>query len=58
LGVAVETRCGPPVEEVLHSDCPVFPVQSKAAARYREPKVPSGVKDDLLNSSTTKKPEL
>jgi len=50
LGVAVETRCGPAVEELLHSDGTVFPVQPKAAARYRERKAPSGVKDDLLDA--------
>ena len=50
LGVAVETRSGAAVEELLRSDCTVFPVQPKAAARYRERKSPSGVKDDELDA--------
>ena len=50
LGVAVETRSGAAVEELLRSDCTVFPVQPKAAARYRERKAPSGVKDDQLDA--------
>ena len=50
LGVAVETRSGPAVEELLQSACTVFPVQPKAAARYRERKAPSGAKDDQLDA--------
>jgi transposase len=50
LGVAVETRSGAAVEELLRSDCTVFPVQPKAAARYRERKAPSGVKNDELDA--------
>ena len=50
LGVAVETRSGAAVEELLRSDCTVFPVQPRAAARYRERKAPSGVKDDQLDA--------
>lgn len=50
LGVALETRSGAAVEELLQSDCTVFPVQPKAAARYRERKAPSGVKDDQLDA--------
>ena len=50
LGVAVETRSGAAVEELLRSECIVFPVQPKAAARYRERKAPSGVKDDALDA--------
>lgn len=50
LGVAVETRSGAAVEELLRSDLTVFPVQPKAAARYRERKSPSGVKDDQLDA--------
>jgi len=49
-GVAVETRSGAAVEELLRSDVTVFPVQPKAAARYRERKAPSGVKDDQLDA--------
>jgi len=50
LGVAVETCSGAAVEELLRSACTVFPVQPKAAARYRERKSPSGVKDDQLDA--------
>lgn len=50
LGVAVETRSGAAVEELLRSECTVFPVQPQAAARYRERKAPSGVKDDRLDA--------
>jgi len=46
LGVAIETRSGAAVEELLQSACTVFPVQPKAAARYRERQSPSGAKDD------------
>lgn len=50
LGVAIETRSGAAVEELLRCECTVFPVQPKAAARYRERKAPSGVKDDQLDA--------
>lgn len=50
LAVAMETRSGPAVEELLQSGCMVFPVQPKAAARYRERKAPSGVKNDQLDA--------
>jgi len=50
VGVAVETCSGAAVEELLRSPCTVFPVQPKAAARYRERKAPSGVKDDQLDA--------
>jgi transposase len=50
LGVAIETRSGAAVEELLQSACAVFPVQPRAAARYRERKAPSGAKDDQLDA--------
>jgi len=50
LGVAVETSSGAAVEELLRSDCTVFPVQPMAAARYRERKSPGGVKNDRLDA--------
>jgi transposase len=50
LGVAVETRSGAAVEELLNSACSVFPVQPQAAARYCERKAPSGVKDDVRDA--------
>lgn len=49
-GIALETRSGAAVEELLRSEGTVFPVQPKAAARYRERKAPSGVKDDQLDA--------
>jgi len=49
-GLALETRSGAAVEELLQSQGTVFPVQPKAAARYRERKAPSGVKDDQLDA--------
>lgn len=50
LGIAVETCSGAAVDELLRCNCTVFPVQPKAAARYRERKSPSGVKDDQLDA--------
>lgn len=35
-GIALETRSGAAVEELLQSQGTVFPIQPKAAARYRE----------------------
>lgn len=49
-GIALETCSGAAVEELLQSAGTVFPVQPKAAARYRERKAPSGVKDDQLDA--------
>ncbi len=49
-GIALETRSGAAVEELLQSEGTVFPVQPRAAARYRERKAPSGVKDDQLDA--------
>jgi hypothetical protein len=51
-GIALETRRGAVVEELLQSEGTVFPVQPKAAASYRERKAPSGVKDDQLDAWT------
>jgi transposase len=50
LAVAIETRCGPEVERLLEMGLGVYPVNPKAAERYRERKAPSGVKDDLLDA--------
>lgn len=49
-GIALETRSGAAVEELLQSQGTVFPIPPKAAARYRERKAPSGVKDDQLDA--------
>lgn len=48
--IALETRSGAAVEELLQSQGPVFPVQPKAAARYPRAQGPSGVKDDQLDA--------
>ena len=46
LGVAIETRCGPAVERLLEAGLVVYPLNPKAAERYRDRKVPSGGKSD------------
>ncbi len=50
VGVAIETNSGPAVEQLVMLGCVVFPLQPKAAARYRDRKAPSGVKDDALDA--------
>ena len=50
LPVAVETNHGLAVEELLNGGYTVYPVQPKSAARYRERKAPSGVKNDVLDA--------
>jgi transposase len=50
VGVAIETNNGPAVEQLLQLGCVLFPLQPKAAARYRDRKAPSGVKDDALDA--------
>jgi len=46
LGVAIETSFGMVVEQLLESGVTVFPVNPKAARRYRERRNPSGTKTD------------
>jgi transposase len=46
LPVAVETSCGTVVDQLFESAVRVYPVNPKAAERYRERHAPSGVKDD------------
>jgi len=46
VGVAIENRVGPAVEKLLEFGCTVYPLNPKAAARYRERQAPSGTKDD------------
>jgi transposase len=48
--VAIETSHGPEVERLLALGVSVFPMNPKAAERYRDRKAPSGVKDDLLDA--------
>jgi transposase len=49
LGVAIETSGGPAVERLLDLGLTVFPVNPKAAQRYRDRKRPSGGKSDALD---------
>ncbi len=50
VGVAIETSRGPAVERLLALGVTVFPMNPKAAERFRDRKAPSGVKDDLLDA--------
>ena len=50
LGVAVETSCGAAVEQLLASDCTVFPVHPKSAQAYRTRQCPSGDKSDVVDA--------
>ena len=50
VAVAIETRHGPAVEKLLELGCTVYPMNPKAASRYRERSAPSGTKDDLLDA--------
>ena len=46
LGVAIETNQGAAVDQLLQSQLTVYPMQPKAAERYRDRHVPSGSKTD------------
>jgi transposase len=50
LAVALETNSGPAVERLLEMGCRIFPLNPKAAQRYRERKSPTGAKSDLLDA--------
>ncbi len=50
VAVAVETNCGPAVERLLALECAVYPLNPKAAQRYRDRKAPSGGKTDHLDA--------
>jgi transposase len=50
LAVAIETRCGPAVERLLDGGWSVYPLNPKAAQRYRDRKAPSGGKNDRLDA--------
>jgi len=50
LAVAVETNCGPAVERLLEAGLTVYPMNPKAATRYRDRKAPAGAKDDALDA--------
>jgi transposase len=49
-GVAIETCRGPEVERLLEMGLSVYPMNPKAAQRFRERKAPCGVKDDALDA--------
>jgi transposase len=44
--MSIETSSGPAVDQLLQRDYPVYPINPKAAQRYRERKCPSGTKTD------------
>ena len=48
--VAIETSSGATVERLLEAGYAVYPVNPKAAKRYRERKAPSGTKTDRLDA--------
>lgn len=50
LAFTIETCCGADVERLLAADLPVFPINPKAAQRYRERKSVSGCKSDELDA--------
>lgn len=50
LGVAIETSHGAAVEQLLQSGVNVYPMQPKAAQRYRDRHVPSGSKTDQTDA--------
>lgn len=50
LGVAIETSCGPAVERLLELGVTVYPINPKAAERFRDRKSPAGVKNDALDA--------
>jgi transposase len=50
IPVAIETRSGAAVERLLEAGFAVYPINPKAAKRYRERKAPSGAKTDALDA--------
>ena len=50
VAVAIETTCGLAVEQLLTLGCTVYPINPKAAQRYRDRKAPSGTKTDRLDA--------
>ena len=50
VAVAVETCNGPAVERLLELGCRVYPLNPKAAERYRDRKAPMGGKSDQLDA--------
>jgi transposase len=50
IGFAIETCCGPAVERLLESNLPVFPLNPKAAERFRDRKSTAGAKSDRFDA--------
>jgi transposase len=50
VAVAIETNCGPAVENLLELGCSVYPLNPKSAQRYRDRKAPGGSKTDHLGA--------
>ena len=50
VGFAIETCCGPAVERLLEAALAVFPLNPKAAERYRDRKAPAGGKSDHFDA--------
>lgn len=50
IAATIETSSGPAVERLLELGCTVFPLNPKAAQRYRDRKAPSGGKTDHLDA--------
>jgi len=50
VAVSVETCNGPAVERLLEMGCQVYPLNPKAAERYRDRKAPMGSKSDRLDA--------
>ena len=50
LGVVIETGCGPAVERLLELGVIVYPLNPKAAERFRDRKARAGVKNDALDA--------
>jgi len=50
VAATIETTCGPAVERLLGLGCTLYPLNPKAAQRYRDRKAPSGVKTDHFDA--------
>lgn len=50
VAATIETNCGPAVEKLFQLGLAVYPLNPKAAQRYRDRKVPGGGKSDLLDA--------
>lgn len=50
VGFCIETSSGPAVERLLEAGLTVFPLNPKAAERYRDRKAPAGAKSDRLDA--------